>query len=222
LICNAVIPRQCRANSDFDEKQIITADAYYELPFGRSKEFLATVPTWTNEIIGGWSLSGIPSWHTGQAWGTNSNAFVASFSNDAPAILVGQTSAVATHLQKPSTGGVNIFANQATAAAAYVGPIGFQIGSRNGLRGPNFFNTDLGLAKNFPIHGDQVKANFRADAFNALNHPNFALPASNSFNGLDEQDVTSSQFGNISSTVVPSGNLNNGARVLQLSLRVEF
>ena len=222
LICNAVIPRQCRANSDFDEKQIITADSYYELPFGKSKEFLATIPTWTNEIIGGWSLSGITSWHTGQAWGTNSNAFVASFSNDAPAILIGQTSAVTTHLQKPSTGGVNIFANQATAAAAYVGPIGFQIGSRNGLRGPNFFNADLGLAKNFPIHGDRVKADFRADAFNALNHPNFALPESNSFNGLDEQDVTSSQFGNISSTVVPSGNLNNGARVLQLSLRVEF
>ncbi len=50
-------------------------------------------------------------------------------------------------------------------------------------------------------YGDRVKANFRADAFNALNHPSFALPASNVYNGLDEQDFTSSQFGNISYTV---------------------
>ena len=90
------------------------------------------------------------------------------------------------------------------------------------MRGPKFFNADLGLGKNFPIVGDRVKANFRADAFNALNHPNFALPASNVYNGLDEQDITSSQFGNISYTVSPPGNLNNGARVLQLSLRVDF
>jgi hypothetical protein len=227
LVCDAVRPRECRANSDFDLNQIITADAVYQLPFGRGKMFMSSASTWLNEIVGGWSLSGVNSWHTGQAWGTNSNAFVASYSNDAPAILVGQRSAVATHVQKLQGGGVNIFANQANgvggqAAAAYVGPIGFQIGPRNGLRGPNFFNADLGLGKAFPISGDRVKANFRADAFNALNHPNFALPASNAYNGLDEQDITSSQFGNISYTVTPPGNLNNGARVLQLSLRIEF
>jgi hypothetical protein len=223
LICDAIRPRECRANSDFDLNQIVTADVVYQLPFGKGKEFLSSPSTWMNEIVGGWSVSNINSWHTGQAWGTNSNAFVASYSNDAPGILVGQKSAVATHIQKPAGGGVNLFSNQANAVGSYVGPIGFQIGSRNGLRGPNFFNADFGLAKNFPIYGDRVKADFRADAFNALNHPNFGLPASNSFNGLDEQDVTNSnQFGNISYTVVPSGNLNNGARVLQLSLRVEF
>jgi hypothetical protein len=222
LVCDAIRPRTCRSNSDFDINQIITGDTYYDLPVGRGKTFGSSMPTWANELVGGWSLSGVTSWHTGYAWGTNSDAFVASYSNDAPGILVGQKSAVATKVQKPAGGGVNIFANQATAQNAYVGPIGFQIGQRNGLRGPKFFNADLGLAKNFPLYGDRVKANFRADAFNALNHPNFALPASNAYNGLDQQDITSSQFGNISYTVVPSGNLNNGARVLQLSLRVEF
>ncbi len=114
--------------------------------------FMSSPSTLMNEIVGGWSLSNINSWHTGQAWGTNSNAFVASYSNDAPGILVGQRSAVATKLQKPAGGGVNIFANQANAAASYIGPIGFQIGARNGLRGPNFYNADFGLAKNFPIY----------------------------------------------------------------------
>jgi hypothetical protein len=222
LICDAIRPRLCRANSDFDLNQIITADAVYQLPVGRGKEFLPGASTWLNEIVGGWSLSGVTSWHTGQAWGNNSDAFVASYSNNAPGILVGQKSNVSTHINKLQGGGVNIFANQAAAAGSYVGPIGFQIGGRNSLRGPNFFNTDLGLGKTFALVGDRVKANFRADAFNALNHPSFSIPASNVYNGLDEQDITSSQFGNISSTVVPSGNLNNGARVLQVSLRVDF
>jgi hypothetical protein len=222
LVCDALRPRLCRANSDFDLNQIVTADSVYQLPFGKGKMFMSSPSTLVNEIIGGWGLSGVTSWHTGQAWGTNSNAFVASYSNDAPGILVGERSNVSTKVQKLQGGGVNIFASQTAAAGSYVGPIGFQIGQRNGLRGPKFFNADLGLAKNFPIVGDRVQANFRADAFNALNHPNFALPASSSFNGLDQQDITSSQFGNISYTVTPSGNLNNGARVLQLSLRIDF
>jgi len=222
LICDAIRPRECRASSDFDVKQYITADTLYDLPFGKNKMFLASVPTWANEVIGGWSLSAITDWHTGQAWGTVSNAFDASYSNNAPGILIGPSADVATHIQKPAGGGVNIFANQAKASAAYEGPIGFQIGPRNGLRGPGYFNADLGLAKNFPIYGEKVKANFRADAFNALNHPNFIVPSENVFNGLDQQDLTSSTFGNISYTVSPPGNLNNGARVLQLSLRVEF
>jgi hypothetical protein len=227
LVCDALRPRECRDNSDFDLNQIVTADAVYQLPFGRGKMLLSSPSTLVNELVGGWSLSGVQSWHTGQAWGDNSDAFVASYSNDAPGIVVGQKTAFASHLQKLQGGGVNIFANQANgtmnaASSAFVGPIGFEIGPRNILRGPHFFNADLGLGKAFPIVGDRVKANFRADAFNALNHPNFALPASNVYNGLDEQDITSSQFGNISYTVSPPGNLNNGARVVQLSLRVDF
>ncbi len=140
LICDDIRPRECRANSDFDINNYVTADATYQLPFGSHRAFLSNLPGWADEAIGGWDLSGITDWHTGLAWGTNSDAFDASYSNDAPGILVGPKSAVATHLQKLAGGGVNIFGNQAAARAAYVGPIGFQIGSRNGLRGPGYFN----------------------------------------------------------------------------------
>jgi hypothetical protein len=72
------------------------------------------------------------------------------------------------------------------------------------------------------VWDDKVNLKFRADAFNAFNHPNFTLPAENGYQSLDQQDVTSSTFGNISYTVGPPGNNNNGARVLQVSLRLEF
>ncbi|MBW4028827.1 MAG: carboxypeptidase regulatory-like domain-containing protein [Acidobacteria bacterium] len=221
LICDVIRPRECRANSDFDITNYVTADFTYQLPFGKGRQFLSNASWLENEIIGGWDISGITDFHTGQAWGTASNAFDASYSNDAPGILVGSPAAVVTNLQKLPGGGVNIFGNSAAARAAYTGPVGFQIGSRNSLRGPRFFNQDAGLAKAFPIH-DTLNLQFRADAFNVLNHPNFGLPQSNSYNGYDQQDVTSTTFGQISSTVEPAGNLNNGARVLQLSLRLDF
>ncbi|WP_263380743.1 TonB-dependent receptor [Granulicella paludicola] len=222
LICDDIRPRECRANSDFDITNYVTANATYQLPVGRHRAFLSNAPLWLEEMVGGWDISGITDWHSGIAWGTNSNAFDASYSNDAPGILVGSKNLVQTHLQKLAGGGVNIFANQAAAQGAYTGPVGFTIGARNGLRGPKFFNQDLGLAKNFPIYSDRLNLKFRADAFNAFNHPNFALPQSNAFNGYDQQDVTSSTFGNITSTVEPAGNLNNGARVVQVALRLEF
>jgi hypothetical protein len=222
LVCDDIRPRECRANSDFDETQFITADFTYQLPFGRHRRFASNAPIWLNELIGGWDISGISDWHTGQAWGTNSNAFDASYSNDAPAILIGSKSNVATHVTKLPGGGVNIFANSVAAQNSYEGPIGFEIGARNSLRGPRFFDEDLGLAKLFPIHGDRINMKFRADAFNVFNHPNFTIPIENGFNGYDNQDVTNPAFGQITYTDTPPGNLNNGARVLQVSLRLEF
>ncbi len=53
----------------------------------------------------------------------------------------------------------------------------FEMGSRNNLRGPGFFDLDLGLGKTFPIYAEKVNLKFRVDAFNALNHPNFQAPS---------------------------------------------
>ena len=224
LICDIVRPRECRANSDFDVRHLITGDANYELPFGKGKMFAATAPFWANEIIGGWSLSDVLEWHTGFPWQTASNAFVASYSNNATAIITGTNlAALKTQVTKLPTGGVRDFADAATAAKQFTGPVGFKIGARNNLRGPHYFNTDMGLGKTFPVYRESVNLKFRADAFNVLNHPNFEIPSENVFNGLDEEDILQGKnFGQISYTVSPTGNLNNGARVLELSLRLEF
>ena len=93
LICDDIRPRECRASSDFDLRHIISADATYQLPFGRGKMFLNTSSSWLDEVIGGWAVSGVTAWHTGYPWQTASNAYVASYSNDAPAILTGNPGA---------------------------------------------------------------------------------------------------------------------------------
>ena len=228
LVCDYIRPRECRANSDFDVRNYITSDALYELPFGRGKLFFNTSSRLVSETIGGWSVSGLATWHTGYPWSDVSNAYVASYSNNAPGLFVGSNPSVLKSGVNKSAGGVvNVFKDNIAASNGYVGPVGFQIGPRNSLRGPGFFDADLGLAKTFPITAERVNLKFRADAFNALNHPNFSLPQENPFNGYDQMDFQNvstpgTGFGQISSTVTPSGNSNNGARVLQVALRLEF
>jgi hypothetical protein len=204
FVCDATDLRKCRGNSDFDVQQVINTDFIAALPFGRGKMFLGSAPRVVDELVGGWSLSGTPAWHSGQAAGTLSGAFVASFNEDAPAVFNGNRGAVATHIHK-SGSTLQAFSDQNAALATFSGPVGLTVGSRNNLRGPSVFSMDAGLGKVFPVY-ENVILKFRADFFNVLNHPGFGLP---------NTDITSTSFGQISSVSV-------GARVGQFALRLEF
>jgi len=212
FVCDVLRPRECRGNSDFDITNIVSGNFLWELPFGRGRMLGASMPFWANEAVGGWSISGLPSWHTGDAYYVNSNAFVAGYANSAPAILTGPHALLNSHVHKDAGGELVAFNDPVAAVNAFVGPIGFQIGSRNDFRGPGYFNVDLGLGKTFPIWEDKVNLKFRADAFNTLNHPNFDSPGTDSSNDITQSNTN---FGVITGTA-------NAARVLQLALRLEF
>jgi hypothetical protein len=224
IICDATQPRACRGNSDFDVRQIITADFEYDLPFGHNRTFFGNSGTLTNELIGGWSISGIPSFRTGLPINVLSDAFLASFAAEDPAIFTGSKSdlsSLKSHVNNVQ-GTVYNFSGGATGAAKafnlFRGPIGLEYGSRNLLKGPSATNLDLGLAKIFPIIPSRnINLTFRADAFNIFNHPNFANP------GGSEPDIinNASPFGQITSTISPSGQVGD-IRVAQFSLRLEF
>lgn len=213
FICDVLRPRLCRSNSDFDTTHYITGFATYSLPFGRGRTFGGNIPWLLDEVIGGWDLSNVYSWHSGNAWSTVTSAFVAGFANNAPAIFTGTTADVQRKVHKTSGGTLSLFADQSRAVNAFQGPIGFQIGSRNSMRGPQYFNLDTGLSKRFTVIPDKnLKVQMRADAFNVLNHPNFSAPANNS----NYDDITlPSNFGQLTA-------MNGGARVVQLSARIEF
>jgi hypothetical protein len=187
----------------------------YELPLGRGKTYGAGMPLWADEVVGGWEISGLPIWHSGLAYHATSNAYVAGFANDAPATLTGSIGLMKAKVHGGKGQAVSAFSDSASALAASTGPTGFDIGGRNNLRGPGFFNFDLGLGKTFPIYEKKVKLKFRCDAFNAFNHPNFSTPTA------DITEASGVPFGTIRSTVVPPSS-DLSARVLQGSLRLEF
>jgi hypothetical protein len=221
FICDVLRPRECRGNSDFDVANYISGNFIYSLPFGRGKSFAPNASRWLDEAIGGWEVSGIPSWHTGNAYFATANAFVAGYANDAPAILVGPIGDLKAHVTGGEGGGVFAYSNPTKALSDYTGPLGFQIGSRNNLRGPGYFNLDMGLGKDFAIYGERVRLRLRGDSFNVLNHPSFNPPNFGADGGTivgGGTDITQSggvRFGTIQSTA-------NGARVMQVSARLEF
>lgn len=224
ILCDVTKPRACRGNSDFDVRQIITADFEYGLPFGHSQRFFGNSGTLANELMGGWSVSGISSFRTGLPINVLSDAFLSSFAAEDPAIFTGSRSnlnSLKSHVNNVQ-GTVYNFAGGATGAATaysyFRGPLGLEYGSRNLLHGPSATNLDMGLAKIFPIIPSRnINLIFRADAFNILNHPNFSNP------GGSEPDIVNnaSPFGQISSTISPAGQISD-IRVAQFSLRLEF
>jgi hypothetical protein len=218
FICDVLRPRLCRGNSDFDVTQYLNGNFLYQLPFGRGRDYANNIPHWADEAIGGWELSGLPIYHTGTPTMANSIAFLMSYSNEDPAIPTGSLSGIQkAHVSKKPGSPVSIFNNPEKAITQFSGPTGFQMGPRNNLRGPGFFDMDLGLGKTFPIW-ENVNLKFRVDAFNAFNHPNFQTPA---FTNNMVLTNAPNEFGAIPGTVTPTGS-DLSARVLQGALRIEF
>lgn len=222
-ICDALRPRACRADSDFDIRQELTANFSYDLPFGRGRTFLGASPSWLQEAIGGWSFSGLPSYRTGLAITPYSYAYLASFDNEDPAIFTGHKADLKTKVNTDRSSNIVYAFSGGAAGAAKVlsefrGPLGLEYGQRNLVRGPGAFFFDAGLAKTFAITPERVSLQFRADAFNLFNHPNFGPPALNIV-------TSASAFGQITSTIQTppsSAATQDDARVAQFSLRLEF
>ena len=77
----------------------------------------------------------------------------------------------------------------------------------------------MGLGKTFPVIGERLKMQLRGDAFNVFNHPNFITA-----NICTDITNVSCLFGTIAGPTLGTS-INNdgpGARVLQVSLRIEF
>jgi hypothetical protein len=77
---------------------------------------------------------------------------------------------------------------------------------RNILRGPQFFNTDLGVLKDTALT-ERASLQFRAEFFNIFNNPNFRLPNNN---------ASSAQFGRITAVT------DDNQRIVQMGLKLSF
>jgi hypothetical protein len=105
-------------------------------------------------------------------------------------------------------------------AAAFGLPPSGQFGNapRNFLRGFGESQVDLALRREFPIT-ERLKLQFRAEAFNLLNHPNFGMIDTNYGDPTFGQAV---QMLNSSLGMLNSLYQAGGPRSMQLSLRLAF
>jgi hypothetical protein len=208
-LCDARNLNACRGNSEFDVTHQIGSDFIYDLPFGRGQFIGRNSSRWLNEIIGGWQVSGLVTWRTGFAFPVTAGVSTTGFNTDAFALFNGNQTAlnVNVHTDTKNNNVIQLFADPKAAVAAFSPVTGQQIGSRDILRGPHFSNSDLALAKSFPLWSEKYRLQFRTEAYNAFNHVDFSLPSN--------ADINSPTFGQITGT-------SNPARVLQFALRFDF
>ena len=186
-------PRADRSNSIIDQRQRFTLSYLWVLPFGKGQRFLDRGGA-TNLILGGWQTNGILFSQTGLYF---SPVLGTSTTNTGTSSRPNQNGPVTY----PRTL-LNWF-----STAAYSTPAQYTYGNagRNSLIGPGRTNFDMSLFKTFPVHEATV-LQFRVEAFNIFNHPQFGYP---------NQTVGSAQVGQITSIV-------GTPRNLQASLRLEF
>lgn len=212
--------RNERSLSDFNRTHVLTMTSVYELPFGKGKPILGSAPRSVNAVVGGWNLNGIFTGQSGEPFSVRSGVFTENFSHQSRADLVGAKPS--TDLKSaPGIAGPVIFTD--ASAFRIPDPGGDGIG-RNVFTGPGYWNLDLGVAKNFDVT-EKIRLQFRAEAFNSLNHPNFDNPVNAS---VGSPSILATTFGQTCcATVAPPSTQSiiqtgESARIIQLALKLQF
>ena len=162
-------PRKDYGPSPYDMRHNVSLATIYELPFGKGRRYGSDASAPANAVLGGWILNGIFQAHSGLALTVYDGA--------------GQSLQATRSLERPNrvcngavpgAGVDDVWIDISCFQSAPPGQFGDSgVGI---LHGPKYWNLDLGLSKNFDVTGGRY-ATFRIEAFNVLNHPNFALQA---------------------------------------------
>jgi hypothetical protein len=201
---NYYTPKNRWGLSGNDVRNRLIASGLYELPFGRSK-LVQSNSNVVNQVIGGWSISGLAEVHSGTALSpldaTNNTGL---YSDGVRPNLAGNPTDLST--SRPKTAKVAEWFD--TSAFAQNPAYTFGNAPRTFGRGPALVTSDLAVLKSVDVHEGQ-RVEFRVEAFNAFNHPNLGNPNTSFGN---------SNFGKISS--LQSG--TTASRTLQLAAHYVF
>ncbi len=192
---NATDPRPERLISDQDRVLRFVTNGIYELPFGRTKRFMANVHGFSDKLVSGWQVQSTYQIQAGAPLG---------FGN---AIVTGDIHRVPLDSGKKSIAewfDVSQFDNNSADQLSnniQILPSRFSF-----IRGPRSNLLNVGLQKNTRLYAERANFQLRVDAINALNHTNFSNPSTG---------VGSSTFGQVTGT-------NSTPRVLQLTGKIVF
>ena len=197
-----------RSLSEWDIPQVFQVSYIWQVPYGKGKHFGGNVNSVVNGFLGGWQTSGMWRFDDGMPvnlsvtgatapWG-----YSASFPDQIGKFNVNPKSEWFTK---------GYFANPTAALAV---PAPYTIGNASRMepstRVPGTNNATLAVFKDIPTHiREGSRLQIRAEAFNALNHPQFGGIGAQFGNPLP------ANFGQVSSQV-------NQARQVQLGMQLYF
>jgi Carboxypeptidase regulatory-like domain len=150
-----------KGRSGFDLRQRLTATWVYEVPFKSGNSVV-------NALISGWQSSGLMTVRTGYP-------FSVTVGGDVP--NAGTQNTRANLVGDPRLPGEQRGVDRWFNTDAFVQPAAFTFGTsgRNIVDGPGSALFDLALLRVFKL-AERHQLQFRAEFFNAFNHPTFGLP----------------------------------------------
>ncbi|WP_321472008.1 carboxypeptidase regulatory-like domain-containing protein [uncultured Paludibaculum sp.] len=183
-----------------DVSQRLVLSGIYELPFGKGKRWNSS-NGFTERLMGGWQLNVISTMQGGLPLAVRgANNFLANRPN---------STGVSAKLDNPTS-------DRWFDTTAFINPPNFTYGNVSrtmpDVRGPGIINFDLSMIKDTRI-AERLRLQFRAEAFNFLNHRNLGNPNVSFSPGSNGLNI-SSTFGVITSARDP--------RIMQFGLKLMF
>ena len=164
--------------TNFDQTHIVKGFISYELPFGRGQRWLAGQGAVVNRVVGGWHLTGLLLYYTGQPFqATVNTGLYPDWGNLYPNFnLTGFTGPANPRHFVPIPAGQtmippqDIYIPQSVASAPPPGTLGTGPLDISGLRCPGQANENASLLKYVPFGSDgQYKLSFRVEFYNLFN-----------------------------------------------------
>lgn len=198
--------------SEYDVRHIMIVNFLYDLPFLKNSHNLL------GKTVGGWAVSGIFQAQTGTPCSIGASNDYVGVGNDGSMCGIGQfwsLNGPISYNKKAALNGAsdpNTWIQTTNSSGALIatqpakGTFVTQQGVRDSVYSPGLNNWNMGLFKKFSVN-EKFNFQFRAEAFNTFNHPNWGSVSLNPTN--------LSTFGKVTGKT-------NDVRNLQLSLRVQF
>jgi Carboxypeptidase regulatory-like domain/TonB-dependent Receptor Plug Domain/TonB dependent receptor len=220
-----------RGNSDFDVRHNFSSAVSYDLPNTYNNKFASA-------LLHHWGLDGRFTARTGFPVNLTGSTFLDPITMEAvpselnivpgePIYLYGSHCAAVYDNGLACPGGRAI--NPDAFSSAPPGEVGDA--PRNFTRGFGDLQTDLAVRREFPIH-ERMKLQFRAEAFNVFNHPNFGAINANPYctpdNSTSPDFLPGCTWGQATATLARSlGVLSplyqaGGPRSMQFALKLIF
>ena len=189
-----------RALASWDTPQTLVLSYIYELPFGPGKPFGSQGGA-VGKIIGGWQINGNTTFQSGPPLMINGGNGSGSFAGTQRPNWSGADASLSGPISQ------RLLKFFDTSAFSFNLPFTFGNAPRMmpNLRGPGVRNFDISVFKNTQIT-EKIKLQIRAEAFNAFNRVQFAIP---------NTSINSTAFGVISGQ-------QNIPRNIQLAMRLLF
>jgi len=165
------------AVDDRSSANTTTAYAVYDLPFGRGRQFGNDMNKVADAVVGGWTVSPILSWHTGfpLALYNNTGDPTGTFSGGIRPNCNGTNTVFGRRDYTAAGGGGGFLWFDPSNYTNNTSGFGNCAPQLSHLRGPGYYNWDIGLQKNFQLT-ERFRLQFRTDFLNAFNTVNLAVP----------------------------------------------